>query len=110
MRRLEGKLAVVTGAGYGIGRASALRFAAEGANLAILDLEAAALESTAEEARSRGAAGSRSLRAIDAPDQRRRAPAGAITEPTLSMVRIAATAMLTAATPATTCATASCIR
>lgn len=55
MRRLEGKLAVVTGAGYGIGRASALRFAAEGANLAILDLEASALESTAEDARSRGA-------------------------------------------------------
>ena len=56
MRRLEGKLAVVTGAANGIGRASALRFADEGANLAILDLEADGLEAVAEEARAKGAA------------------------------------------------------
>jgi NAD(P)-dependent dehydrogenase (short-subunit alcohol dehydrogenase family) len=55
MRRLEGKLAVVTGAANGIGRASALRFASEGANLAILDLEADGLETVAEEARKGGA-------------------------------------------------------
>lgn len=55
MKRLEGKNAVVTGAANGIGRASALRFAAEGANLAILDLEAGGLESVAEEARKAGA-------------------------------------------------------
>lgn len=55
MRRLEGKLAVVTGAANGIGRASALRFASEGANLAILDLEADGLEKVAEEAREKGA-------------------------------------------------------
>lgn len=55
MRRLEGKLAVVTGAANGIGRASALRFAAEGANLAIVDLEAEGLEVTAEKAREAGA-------------------------------------------------------
>ena len=55
MRRLEGKLAVVTGAANGIGRASALRFASEGANLAILDLEAGGLEKVAEEARAVGA-------------------------------------------------------
>lgn len=55
MRRLEGKLAVVTGAANGIGRASALRFAAEGANLAILDLEAEGLDAVAEEARQIGA-------------------------------------------------------
>lgn len=54
MRRLEGKLAVVTGAANGIGRASALRFADEGANLAILDLEAGGLEAVAEEARAKG--------------------------------------------------------
>ena len=34
MQRLQGRLAVVTGAANGIGRASALRFASEGANLA----------------------------------------------------------------------------
>jgi NAD(P)-dependent dehydrogenase (short-subunit alcohol dehydrogenase family) len=55
MRRLEGKLAVVTGSAYGIGRASALRFASEGANLALLDLEAEPLEAVAEEARRAGA-------------------------------------------------------
>ncbi len=55
MRRLEGKLAVVTGAAYGIGRASALRFASEGAHLALLDLEAEALETVAAEARKIGA-------------------------------------------------------
>ena len=55
MRRLEGKLAVVTGAANGIGRASALRFADEGANLAIIDLDAAGIETVAEEARAKGA-------------------------------------------------------
>ena len=55
MRRLEGKLAVVTGAANGIGRATALRFADEGANLAILDLEAEGLAATADLARQAGA-------------------------------------------------------
>ncbi|AKH98837.1 dehydrogenase of unknown specificity, short-chain alcohol dehydrogenase like [Hoeflea sp. IMCC20628] len=55
MRRMEGKLAVVTGAANGIGRASALRFASEGANLAILDREEAGLAETAEKARAMGA-------------------------------------------------------
>jgi NAD(P)-dependent dehydrogenase (short-subunit alcohol dehydrogenase family) len=54
MRRLEGRNAVVTGAANGIGRASALRFASEGANLVILDLEADGLENVAEEARAIG--------------------------------------------------------
>lgn len=55
MRRLEGRLAVVTGAGNGIGRASALRFAAEGANLALLDMDEAGLAATAELTRQAGA-------------------------------------------------------
>lgn len=55
MRRLEGKLAVVTGAANGIGRASALRFASEGANLALIDLEKDGLDRVAEEAREKGA-------------------------------------------------------
>lgn len=55
MRRLEGRLAVITGGANGIGRATALRFAAEGANLALLDLEADGLAATAELARQAGA-------------------------------------------------------
>ncbi|WP_210496855.1 SDR family NAD(P)-dependent oxidoreductase [Microvirga antarctica] len=55
MRRLEGKLAVVTGAANGIGRASALRFASEGANLAIIDMEEEGLAVTADKAREAGA-------------------------------------------------------
>lgn len=38
MMRFQGKTAVITGAAAGIGRAVALRFAEEGANLALLDI------------------------------------------------------------------------
>ena len=55
MQRLQGRLAVVTGAANGIGRASALRFASEGANLALIDLEKDGLARVAEEARRHGA-------------------------------------------------------
>jgi NAD(P)-dependent dehydrogenase (short-subunit alcohol dehydrogenase family) len=39
--RLEGKAAIVTGAGSGIGRAIALRFAAEGARVVVADMSGA---------------------------------------------------------------------
>ena len=43
--RLSNKVAIVTGAGAGIGRASALRFAAEGARVVAADInEAGAIE------------------------------------------------------------------
>ncbi len=54
MARLQGKRAVVTGAGSGIGRASAKRFAAEGAALLIVDKTAAAVEETAAQIRAVG--------------------------------------------------------
>lgn len=53
MKRLEGKTALISGAASGIGRASALLFAAEGANLVILD-RAPAVEETAALVRNGG--------------------------------------------------------
>jgi NAD(P)-dependent dehydrogenase (short-subunit alcohol dehydrogenase family) len=43
MRRFEGQVAMITGAGNGIGAAVAQRLAAEGARIAVIDLEEAAL-------------------------------------------------------------------
>jgi L-rhamnose 1-dehydrogenase len=45
--RLQGKVAIVTGAARGIGRAIALRFAAEGARVAVVDVRQAEGEATA---------------------------------------------------------------
>jgi NAD(P)-dependent dehydrogenase (short-subunit alcohol dehydrogenase family) len=53
MKRLEGKTALVTGAASGIGRASALLFAAEGANVVVLD-RSPEVEQTAEQIRTSG--------------------------------------------------------
>lgn len=51
---LTGRVAIITGAANGIGRAMALAYAAEGADIAILDREAEALAETADLARQSG--------------------------------------------------------
>jgi NAD(P)-dependent dehydrogenase (short-subunit alcohol dehydrogenase family) len=53
--RLENKVAVVTGAGSGIGRASAVRLAENGARLAITDLNGKELATTAAAVEAAGA-------------------------------------------------------
>lgn len=52
--RLEGKIAVVTGGGNGIGRGTALALAAEGARLVVLDLQGETAERTAIDIRTAG--------------------------------------------------------
>jgi 3-oxoacyl-[acyl-carrier protein] reductase len=48
MPRLDGKVAVVTGAGGGLGRAMSLAFAAEGASLVCQDIDEAAAKATVD--------------------------------------------------------------
>jgi 3-oxoacyl-[acyl-carrier protein] reductase len=51
---LEGQVAIVTGAGRGIGKAIALRFAQEGADIGVIDINSETAESTAQEIRRSG--------------------------------------------------------
>ena len=54
MKRLEGRRAIITGAGSGIGRASALRFASEGASILAVGRTEATIAETAELVRAAG--------------------------------------------------------
>lgn len=66
MDRMQGKRALVTGAASGIGRASALRLASEGASVHCADLQAEACEGTAEAIREAG--GSATSSALNVSD------------------------------------------
>jgi NAD(P)-dependent dehydrogenase (short-subunit alcohol dehydrogenase family) len=52
--RLEGKIAVITGAGSGIGQGAARAFVREGATVGVLDRNASAVEATVDELGERG--------------------------------------------------------
>jgi len=54
MGKLDGKVAIVTGAGSGLGRDLALRLASEGCAVGVLSVTAANVEKTVAEVRARG--------------------------------------------------------
>jgi NAD(P)-dependent dehydrogenase (short-subunit alcohol dehydrogenase family) len=58
MGRLEGKVSIVTGAASGFGRATAVRFAAEAAQVVVADLDEMAGQQTVDEIRGRDGAAS----------------------------------------------------
>jgi NAD(P)-dependent dehydrogenase (short-subunit alcohol dehydrogenase family) len=78
MGRLEGKVALITGAGSGMGREACLVFASEGARIAAIDVDAASLRETADTTRAAG--GELDTFAADVSDegQVREAVAGAV--------------------------------
>jgi NAD(P)-dependent dehydrogenase (short-subunit alcohol dehydrogenase family) len=72
MGKLDGKVAVVTGAASGLGRASALRFAGEGAAVVIADLNQEGGEAAVRDCRENG--GRAVFQKADVSDERRSRP------------------------------------
>jgi NAD(P)-dependent dehydrogenase (short-subunit alcohol dehydrogenase family) len=70
---LAGKVAVVTGAGSGIGRAAAALFAREGATVAVIDLAEAAAKETAAQIAGDGGRAVTAVADVSDPDQVSRA-------------------------------------
>jgi glucose 1-dehydrogenase len=76
--RFEGKVCLVTGGGSGIGKATCLRFASEGANVVVVDLSADAARKTVDEIRSRGRKGVAATADVSNPDEVRAAVRAAV--------------------------------
>ncbi len=66
--KLEGKVALVTGSGRGIGRAIATKLAAEGARVVVNDLDAEPANQTVAEIRAAGGQALACLGSVTAPD------------------------------------------
>jgi 3-oxoacyl-[acyl-carrier protein] reductase len=68
MARLDGKAALVTGSGRGIGRAIALKLASEGARLVINDLDREPAEQTVTDIKTAGGEAVACVGSVTAPD------------------------------------------
>jgi 3-oxoacyl-[acyl-carrier protein] reductase len=67
-KKLEGKVALITGSGRGIGRSIALKLAAEGARVVINDLDAAPAQEVVDEIRKSGGQAVACVGSVTAPD------------------------------------------
>jgi 3-oxoacyl-[acyl-carrier protein] reductase len=67
-RKLEGKVALITGSGRGIGRAIALKLASEGARIVINDLDAEPAQETVAAIRAAGGQAVACVGSVAAPD------------------------------------------
>jgi 3-oxoacyl-[acyl-carrier protein] reductase len=68
MKKLEGKVAIVTGSGRGIGRSVALKLASEGARVVINDLDVEPAQAVAKEIRDAGGEAVVCAGGVTAPD------------------------------------------
>jgi NAD(P)-dependent dehydrogenase (short-subunit alcohol dehydrogenase family) len=76
--RFEGKTALVTGAAGGIGRATAIAFAAEGARVVVMDRSRPSLQETVEHMKAAGAAVLAEACDVSKPDEVKAAVAHAV--------------------------------
>ncbi len=68
MRKLDGKVALITGSGRGIGRATALKLAGEGARIVVNDLDAGPANEVVSEITSLGGQAVACVGSVTAPD------------------------------------------
>jgi len=78
--KLDGKVALITGSGRGIGRAIALKLASEGARIVVNDLDAEPAEDTVQAIRAAGGQAVACVGSVSAPDFAERFVGTAVSE------------------------------